>query len=275
MSKSKKPDPEWSIEERLDAWSERSLSVPIFVVEGADDVVIYREIAKHRSLLHRLSIEAVDESGGGRTRIFQLYNALSANLERKYHLIFFADQDLYVFGSIPEQYKGINFTNGYSIENDLFEDGKDLLMQKLLPEERQRFHSIIRNITWWFAFEVTLFLSNASSAGYKISLLNPNILPVNGLALSPSFLQERNFDAPPEELAERILEGYSHFLRGKFLFQILVRISQDRAETSPFRIGKDEKALWNDCLVEGLRHPDAATHCNRIVSILQSALGPP
>jgi len=55
MSKSGKSESEWSPEERLEAWSERSLSIPIFIVEGPDDVIIYREIATHRSLMHLIS----------------------------------------------------------------------------------------------------------------------------------------------------------------------------------------------------------------------------
>ncbi len=269
INQNAKQDPEWSIEERLDAWSERSLSNPIFIVEGSDDVVIYREIAEHRSLAHRLSFEPA----GGRDIIFQLHGVLAVASSRPHQLVFFADKDTYVFSAVPAQYQGIHFTNGYSIENDLFEDGRDLVMQKLYPAERERFDSVINSVAQWFAFEVDLVLSNnTSETSYKISLLNPDIFPFNGNELAPSFLQERNFVSPSEDLTERIREGYSKLFRGKFLFQILVRISQDRSGTSSFRLGKDEKALWNDCLAEGLRNPDAATHCNRIASILKEAV---
>jgi hypothetical protein len=59
---------------------------------------------------------------GGRINLFAVWNRRSEFNNKQ--VAFMADKDLYVFKKIPSQYKGINFTYGYSIENDILSSKK-------------------------------------------------------------------------------------------------------------------------------------------------------
>ena len=65
---------------------------------------------------------------------------------------FVADRDLWLFSGIPSDYPEIIWTEGYSIENDLYAgaDLEKVLNANDVDEHRQVLDSIIE----WFAFEV-------------------------------------------------------------------------------------------------------------------------
>ena len=65
---------------------------------------------------------------------------------------FVADKDMWLFSGIPSNYDGVIWTDGYSIENDLYA-GTEL--ENLLDAEEALEHQQTLNaIVEWFAFEV-------------------------------------------------------------------------------------------------------------------------
>ena len=73
-------------------------------VEGVDDVAIYSEIARKKDLKTKLTFE----QQGGRIQLLKLYETMKANSAVLSRTLFFADQDTYVFDSIPTEYVGDN-----------------------------------------------------------------------------------------------------------------------------------------------------------------------
>ena len=76
---------------------------------------------------------------------------------------FVADRDLWLFSGIPPGYPDIIWTEGYSIENDLYAGAtlEDLLNADEAKEHRQVLDSIIK----WFAFEVEEHLACRACTG--------------------------------------------------------------------------------------------------------------
>jgi len=88
--------------------------IPTILVEGKDDVKIYRWLENdiNESYLSHVDILPC----GCRNTLMKLY-ALRLSFS---NLVFIADKDQYVYGTIPPEYSDIVFTTGYSIENDLY-----------------------------------------------------------------------------------------------------------------------------------------------------------
>ena len=86
---------------------------PRIVVEGDDDVIIYRELTKRIGIL-----EVAPLPSGGRKKLLQVYERRSEFAHVP--VAFIADRDMWLFSGIPEGYADIIWTQGYSIENDLY-----------------------------------------------------------------------------------------------------------------------------------------------------------
>jgi len=237
-------------------------------VEGPTDVKIYRAIA----LQVANAAQVAFAEKGGRNSLFKLHEALvKSEIPILRPVLFFADRDLFVFQPIPDEHNGIFFTNGYSIENDLFQDGESILRVKLRPQERTQLESLIVSISDWFAHEVNLLLTGkASDAKITISLQNNMFVDLSAGILTSSFLSTRNYSTPPEDLHRSIFENYSRLLRGKFLFDVLVMLFKSR-ETEDLKLSH-ESHLWLDCIAEGIRDTEKPTNCNRIVLTIKESL---
>lgn len=87
-------------------------SIPNIVIEGTDDVFVYRWLKKkiNKPLAGLLAC-------GGRDKLFQIFDR--RNEFPNTNVVFIADQDSYKFDGIPDNRKDIIFTSGYCIENDI------------------------------------------------------------------------------------------------------------------------------------------------------------
>ena len=110
---------------------------PNIVVEGDDDVIIYRELAKRIGIL-----EVVLLPSGGREKLLQVYERRSEFSHVP--VAFVADQDMWIFSGIEPSYNDIIWTHGYSIENDLYSDAglERLLNESEIAEHKQILDSI-------------------------------------------------------------------------------------------------------------------------------------
>ena len=96
----------------------RRTYIPTVIVEGKKDIPIYRRIEKY------IDIQNADViSVGGRNNLLLLYER--RNEFAHLPVAFVADRDLWLFSGIPPDYPDIIWTEGYSIENDLYA-GADL-----------------------------------------------------------------------------------------------------------------------------------------------------
>ena len=103
----------------VDDWvttlSDPDTCLPTIIVEGENDIPIYRRIEKYIGVQDADVIQV-----GGRNNLLSLYERRKefAHLP----VAFVADRDLWLFSGIPPDYPDIIWTEGYSIENDLYAD---------------------------------------------------------------------------------------------------------------------------------------------------------
>jgi hypothetical protein len=199
------------------------------LVEGREDMLIYRKIEKHLSL-QNVNFFPCE----GRENLLKIYEKRAEFTHQK--VLFIADKDMYVFSNIPSEYNDIIFTNGYCIENDLYTDGKERLDNLLFSEELIFKQYLIQNIVKWFAFEVEKYQNgNATNNQFgTTSILKPNMCEVGKSTLNESFLESHSFVPASASLTKKIQENYAVLLRGKYIFQVYLKIFRD------FRSGKDE-----------------------------------
>lgn len=259
----KPPRPIHEIKAELSKSAHKNHTLQYVFVEGVDDVKIYSEIARKKNLATKLTFE----HQGGRIQLLKLHETISSDTNLLNKTIFFADKDTFVLTSIPSIYETIYFTKGYSIENDLFEDGHDFLMNELSDDEKTRFEKLINSVSEWYAYEIEQILANKSSDS-KIAIkgLNPDTITPNGEQLEAIFLTKRGYIEANQELSQQIKDDYKLLLRGKILFEILLRISFDRGGIHH----KEIPTMWNIAITEGLRNK--GSNCGRIVDIFQNKL---
>ena len=184
---------------------------PTVIVEGETDMRIYRWVEE------RVSNQKVDvQRVGGRGTLLSLYER--RNEFAHLSVAFVADRDLWLFSGIPPIYHDIIWTQGYSIENDLYADAdlENLLNADEVDEHRQVLDLIIE----WFTFEVEEHLEGREA---RVDTHCNEIVPLGQTEMDPDFRTRRGFHPPSEKRYQQIKAAYQLQLRGKSLFEILVR----------------------------------------------------
>ena len=184
---------------------------PTVIVEGDDDMRIYRWLEE------RVSNQKVDvQPVGGRKTLLSVYARRDEYADLP--VAFLADRDLWLFSGIPPDYPDIIWTQGYSIENDLYA-GADL--EKLLDvHEVQEHRQLLDSIIKWFAFEVEEYLEGRDA---HVDIHINRVVPPGWTEMDRDFCTCRGFRLPNEELHQEIKDEYQFKLRGKSLFEVLVR----------------------------------------------------
>lgn len=236
---------------------------PIILVEGRDDIVIYRKIEKYLGLRNIQFFPC--EGRENLLKIFERRNEL-----QNVRVLFVADQDMYIFSGIPLQYQNIIFTSGYSIENDLYTDGKNQIDKLLFSNELQFKIELLASIIHWFAYQVSIRLRGEESDNkLNISMLNESVSEKGKSELKESFWDKSNFSDQDITLHQEIQKKYNLMLRGKFIFQIYEKIRRD------LRIDKDDTSytkeqLWDLCFHHG---KDTQGSCMQsLISRIQSQI---
>ena len=210
----------------------RNSRKPNIVVEGKDDASIYE------MLVEQLGIFNVDfHISGGKEKLLKIYER-----RREFAHVpvaFIADKDMWLFSEIPDLYKGIIWTKGYSIENDLYAGAE---LERLMDaSERLEHRKVLDAIVEWFAFEVEEFLAGRAP---KVNIHCNQIVPQKQTQIDDEFRKSRGMRKPNPELHRQIREAYQLQLRGKLLFQLLVRfLSESNRATKHSRRGLHEIAL--------------------------------
>lgn len=186
-------------------------SLPTIIVEGADDMIVYRNFEENLSPIG-ISVLPV----GGRENVLEIYSRKD-ELQNSIKISFIADKDIWVNTGIPEKYQNecLLFTNGYSIENDIYIDGK--LWTLLSPDESQKFNDDARNFIRWYALALSRHLNDKSQT---IKLHPDHVLDSNQYEI---LLSLRSDEFYPEQLHETINSDFNRLLRGKSLMALLVR----------------------------------------------------
>lgn len=190
----------------------RHSGIPTLLVEGPDDAEVCRSIER-RFQKHNLSLLVC----GGRDALLKVYERRAEFSSKQ--VAFLADRDLWLFTGLPEGLDGIIWTAGYSIENDLY--AKEL--EELFDESELRdFQMLLDSICTWFGLAVDQNL--ASFGSVPIDTHINQLTGPNSFALSADCLTKLGLPLAPSAKSKEVRSDYAQLLRGKQLFQCLVRI---------------------------------------------------
>jgi len=200
---------EYSVDEIVETLKRTSL--PSIVVEGLDDIVVYRRIEERMSSIGADVLPAL-----GRDKLIKVFERRS-ELPSTARVVFIADKDTWVHSGIPPEYcdQMLIFTDGYSIENDLYRDGQ--LEGLLLGAERQAFERELGDFVSWYAIALSRHLMN----GTENIRLHPN--HVLDSRFFPDLVTLKHGESDPQTLRDEIQSDYPRLLRGKSLINLLVR----------------------------------------------------
>lgn len=189
----------------------KKTSLPTIIVEGCDDMIVYRAIEE--GLAH-LGVSMLPV--GGRTKVLEVFQRKN-EIPRSVRVVFIADKDLWVHIGIPKEFIAdqLIFTDGYSIENDIFLDGE--LWKILKGSEPDKFETELIDFIEWYALVIN---RNINGGAEKISLHPDNVLCPK---LRPELTRVKPGEKYPEELRVKIYNDYKSILRGKSLMSLLLR----------------------------------------------------
>ncbi len=215
---------------------------PNIVVEGNDDVIIYRELTKRIGIL-----EVTLRTSGGRDKLLQVYERRGEFPQIP--VAFIADQDMWLFSGIEPGYEDVIWTNGYSIENDLYSDAdlERMLHENVTAEHQQ----ILDSLSTWFAFAVEEYLAGNSP---NLDLHCDEMVPPGQTKLDTGFCTRQGFRTPNPNRVQQIRSAYKLLLRGKQLFQLLVRFLSKPAHGFE-KASLNDYALYNFALRMPGSHP--------------------
>jgi hypothetical protein len=131
---------------------------------------------------------------------------------------FVADQDIWIYSAIPAELESprLLFTEGYSIENDLYSDGD--VERLMTPLEATCFREELKRFLRWYALRLKRLLSGSgqSIADHPNSVLDDPARYEFDCALGPG-------EEYPHDLLETLTQHYQRLLRGKSLLALLLR----------------------------------------------------
>ncbi len=180
------------------------------VVEGSDDIIVYRRFEERLSHLG-ISVLPV----GGRRKVLDIFRR-RAEVRPGVKLLFIADRDTWIHTGVPDEFEeeSLIFTNGYSIENDIYQDGE--LWRLLHGSEHERFGKELEGFIEWYALALTRHLADQA---IEIGLHPDHVLGPTRASLLALESEERY----PTPMKEHILENHRTLLRGKSLLALLLR----------------------------------------------------
>ncbi|CAD1785834.1 DUF4435 domain-containing protein [Xanthomonas euroxanthea] len=186
----------------------KKTSLPTIVIEGSDDVIIYRKLEE------RLSDKGVSILPvGGRSRVIEIFNR--RNELNAVKITFIADKDCFVYEGVPPdlEHELLFFTDGYSIENDVYRDGD--LPAILTEMEAKKYHQDLEKFIRWYALAMSRFIEGQDS--------NLSLHPDNVFESYDELSNLQSGEDYPENLRLKISEDYGRLLRGKSLLTLLVK----------------------------------------------------
>lgn len=241
----------------------RKTSLPTVLIEGVDDVKVYRNIET------QLGLGKMDFlSCGGRNTVTEVYRRRADYAGIK--VAFLADQDLWYFQGKPSEFSDMLCTHGWSLENDLYHDGRERLHDLLDAHENGYFNTLIQDTARWFAFEVDRSLEGEARDFAKFTLSSDKVTDKGIWALRHDFLDERGWVTPNAATHAKVCEHSFSGMRGKFIFDCFTKIFiQSRDATAVKYSGHH---LMDLCYREGIKPSNPTSRINQTIAALQAKL---
>jgi hypothetical protein len=189
----------------------KKTSLPTIVVEGADDIIVYRRFEKR---LEHLNVSVL--SAGGRDNVLRIF-ARRTEIPTTVKLAFIVDLDTWIHAGVPTAYKHAHLvlTSGYSIENDAFVDGD--FTNLLTDAELARFLTELAEFVEWYSLALTRHLVDSSVA------ISDHPEYVLNKMERPKLMKLLPGERFPESFRRQIRAHYKLLLRGKSLMALFAR----------------------------------------------------
>lgn len=212
---SKMTIPSLTVDELLTTINRTSL--PTIIVEGSDDVAIYRWIEKQ---ILRKNADVIQ--CGGRKKLIAVYERRH-EIKKNISIVFLADKDMWIYKGVPTEYKSIIFTRGYSLENDLIEGSLNVVLKLLNEDELMNLKQIYNEIIPWYTREVCRYMEGNS---FKLNYSIYQLLDIHKLELKDDFPCYSENNPSQIKIASFIKENKELHIRGKNLLDIFLFILQ-------------------------------------------------
>jgi hypothetical protein len=194
------------------------------LVEGPDDLMVHNWIEEKINSLNITIFPC-----GGRSTLIEVYNRRREFADKK--VTYVADMDLYAFTGVPQNLSEIIFTSGYSIENDLYAFGKSTIDNLFNTKELEEFNETMNNLVPWYCSEILKYLNGQE---HHISFHLNRIVAENTTVINPSYISTIQVLSVTDEFIEQVKENNFLKLRGKFIFDCIVRHLSHRSRRSKF-----------------------------------------
>lgn len=228
--------------------------IPTILIEGTDDVFIYRWLKKNISI-NPISLQPC----GGRTNLFAIHDRQDEF--RNSNVLFVADKDSFRFHGIPESRKDIIFTSGYCIENDIYDGSR---VSTFIDDSDRPGHDLLKEIIGrWFAFELKMHLDSNGANPLNVATHINVVSPIGTNCMCPVYSRKINYSEPSEDEISVVTNEYDLNVRGKQLFQMLSRFLSAKGRFSNF----SDKNLIEIALKQGQNH-----HLDRLVTDMNNQL---
>jgi len=198
-------------------------SFPTVIVEGREDIVCYRKIEE--SLSDKgISIFPV----GGKSRVLDLFGRRK-DINRN-DILFIVDLDKWSLSGTPKefQHRKLITTEGYSIENDVINDGD--IISIFTSNERKEFEEKLNSLVLWYSFCVDDTLNTNTTATLKD---HPNQV-LNGNNLCEDYKSKTRFLQPRECVVKLVRRDPLMLLRGKTLLNLIVAILSQKDRSTKY-----------------------------------------
>ncbi len=203
-------------------------SQPYIIVEGPNDVMVYRWI------LDEMDCSDLLEPRNGCDGVNALIRRRNEIVNPK--VIFIIDKDTLVYSNSEPVDNNVIYTEGYSIENDLYQ-GKSFEKHYFKKDDKSLFEKALNEFLRYYACELEKF---KNSKEFDFTKSPESILSVNHL-LDTSKLTD--YKEPSQSSVEYLRKDYDLLLRGHSLFH-LVRMIVGRKERT---IKYSQKQLYDMC----------------------------
>ncbi len=175
-------------------------------------MMIFRKLEE---TLQRFGVDVL--SAEGRGTLLEVFSR-RGEINNGQKLAFIADRDWWVCAAIPEKFvsPALIFTDGYSIENDVYRDGN--LFGYMTLAERTRFSQEVDQVINCYALGLSRILNGRSG---RISW-HPNEV-LDDAGRRAGFMQLEGGEVYPDQLRIQVAANFEKLLRGKTLMGVLMR----------------------------------------------------
>jgi hypothetical protein len=224
-------------------------SLPTVVVEGKDDVTIYRWM---EAFLKDANLDFLPCNT--RSVLLSLFDRRQEFVTKP--VAFVADQDMWVLTAPPGQYADVIFTAGYSIENDVLScRAADRLFDS---GESAAFAAIMLALEEWFAFEASQYIAGQH---FVIDVPLRKVVDIPSYSLNASLGAERGFVPASGPIREKIRSNPFLHIRGKNLLDAYTHLLNGETRSSRY----SRKAILELCV----KLPDNHYNCVRLIESIR------